>query len=159
VQCWICHRQARGRRHADARFPLSDPRHHPMDWVFCSERCQNAFHAFYGVWCKGEPALEDDLTREALMIDATELERAAMRRCLRHFGEAAGEIGFDKALGNYSEDEALKVIDAVVSSYVDSMAQAHQNLRCSPVREAGKPLSAPHPAFADMADDIPWEEA
>ena len=48
------------------------------------------------------------------MIDATELERAAMHRCLRHFGEAAGEIGFDKPLGHYTEAEALRVIDAAV---------------------------------------------
>jgi Family of unknown function (DUF6511) len=80
------------------------------------------------------------------MIDSTQLERAAMRRCLRHFGEAAGEIGFDKALGNYSEAEALKVIDAIVSSYVDSMA-ARQ----------GEHLGTPKHPFADMDDDIPWE--
>ena len=92
------------------------------------------------------------------MIDATELERAAMHRCLRHFGEAAGEIGFDKPLGHYTEAEALQVIDAIVTSYVDSMAIAHQNLRYPPVREAGKPLPAPcSNPFADMADDIPWE--
>jgi Family of unknown function (DUF6511) len=127
-----------------------------MDWVFCSARCQDAFHAFYGAWLQSDPPLDSVLTKEALMFDATELELAAMRRCLRHFGEAAGEIGFDKALGDYSEAEALKVIDAIVSSYVDSMAQAHQNLRCPPVRETSKPLPAPLHAFADMADDIPW---
>jgi Family of unknown function (DUF6511) len=125
--------------------------------VFCSQRCQSTFHAFYGGWCKTEPPLDAPLTKEMLMIDATELERAAMHRCLRHFGEAAGAIGFDKPLGAYSEAEALTVIDAIVSSYVESMAVAHQNLRCSPLREAGKPLPAPTHPFADMADDIPWE--
>ena len=98
MKCWVCHRQARGYRHSDLRFRTGDPRHHPLDWVFCSRRCQDAFHALYGVWNKTEPPLGDTLTREALMIDATELERAAMHRCLRHFGEAAGEIGFDKPL-------------------------------------------------------------
>ena len=158
MKCWVCHRQARGYRHSDLRFRTGDPRHHPLDWVFCSRRCQDAFHALYGVWNKTEPPLGHTLTREVLMIDATELERAAMHRCLRHFGEAAGEIGFDKPLGHYTEAEALRVIDAIVSSYVDSMALAHQNLRYPPVREAGKALPAPcSNPFADMADDIPWE--
>lgn len=96
------------------------------------------------------------------MIDASELERAAMRLCLRHFGDAAGEIGFDKPLWHYSEDEALRVIDAIVSSYVESMALAHQNLRYSPIREAGKPLPKPcrdpfSDPFSDLVDDLPWE--
>lgn len=158
MKCWVCHRQARGYRHSDLRFRIGDPHHHPLDWVFCSRRCQDAFHALYGVWNKTEPPLGDTLTREVLMIDATELERAAMHRCLRHFGEAAGAIGFDKPLGHYTEGEALQVIDAIVSSYVESMALAHQNLRYPPVREAGKALPTPcSNPFADMADDIPWE--
>ncbi len=91
------------------------------------------------------------------MIDATPLERDAMRRCLRHFGGAAGEIGFDKPLGEYSEPEALKVIEAIVSSYVESMALAHQNLRHSPIRQAGQLLQPCADPFAEMDSDRPWE--
>ena len=37
------------------------------------------------------------------MIDPSEMESAAMKQCLKFFGEAAGEIGFTKPLGDYSE--------------------------------------------------------
>ena len=158
MKCWVCHRQARGGRHSDVRFPVNDARHHPMDWVFCSRRCQDAFHALYGMWRESDPTPDDMLTREALMIDSTALERAAMRRCLRPFGDAATEIGFDKPLGDYSQDEALRVIDAIVSSYVESMAIAHQNLRYPALREPGQPLPrAADDPFADVASDTPWE--
>ncbi|WP_269057816.1 DUF6511 domain-containing protein, partial [Ralstonia solanacearum] len=30
--------------------------------------------------------------------------------------------GFDKPLGHYTEEEALRVIEAIVSAYVDTMA-------------------------------------
>ena len=48
---------------------------------------------------------------EVAMIDPSDVELAAMKKCLRPFGEAAGGIGFDKPLGAYSEAEALRVID------------------------------------------------
>jgi hypothetical protein len=78
-----------------------------MDWIFCGRKCQDAFHALYGQWLRTDPRQED-----VLMVDPTEFERAAMRACLKCFGEAAGEIGFDKPLGHYSEAEALQVIEA-----------------------------------------------
>ena len=87
-QCWACRRQARGLGHSDNRFTVGHPRRYPMDWVFCSRRCQDAFHALYGQWLKTDPRQED-----VLMVDKTEFERAAMRACLKFFGEAAGEIG------------------------------------------------------------------
>ena len=55
------------------------------------------------------------------MIDITPREQAAMRSCLKSFGQAAGEIGFDKPLGNYSEAEALQVIRAIVTRFVEQM--------------------------------------
>ena len=79
----------------DARHKTADPRRYPIDWVFCSRRCQDAFHKFYGAWKSGQ----DD--GEIAMVDATPLEQAAMRMCLRFFGEAAGAIGFDKPLGAF----------------------------------------------------------
>jgi hypothetical protein len=158
VKCWVCHRQARGYGHTDNRFRASEPRRYPIDWVFCSRRCQDAFHALYGAWGNSDPSLSDTLTREALMIDISPLEQQAMRRCLRPFGDAAGEIGFDKPLGHYSEQEALRVIDAIVTCYVDSMTLAHENMRYPSVRLAGQDLPKPcADPFADMADDIPWE--
>jgi hypothetical protein len=161
VKCWVCKRQARGWGHGDTRFDANDPRRHPIDWVFCSARCQQIFHVMYSNWrhvLGGEAP-----PKEVLMIDPSEAECAAMRRCLAFFGSAAAEVGFDKPLGQYSEAEALRVIDAIVTGYTEAMAAHHEATRFPPVRgmpatadPLKKPLEGP---FADMDDDAPWEQA
>ena len=128
-QCWVCKRQARGLGHSDNRFKVSEARRYPMDWVFCSRKCQDAFHALYGQWLRTDPRQED-----VLMVDPTEFEQAAMRQCLRFFGEAAGEIGFDKPLGQYSETEALAVIEAIVTAWTEAMVAHHEQAKYPPVR-------------------------
>jgi hypothetical protein len=132
--------------------------------VFCSRRCQDAFHQLYGSWTW---ALDQGLPPEAAMVDATPLEKAAMRTCLKFFGEAASAIGFDKPLGAYSEAEAMSVIEAIVTAYVDEMAAQHERSKYpsvrmpganpvnDPIRESAPPLS--ENPFADMVDDLPWE--
>jgi hypothetical protein len=116
----------------------------------------NTFHVMYGNWRR---AREDgSLPKGALMIDPSDVELAAMRKCLRHFGEAAQSIGFDKPLGEYSEAQALSVIDAIVTGYSQAMADHHEATRFPPVHGmalAADPMSQP---FADMADDRPWDE-
>ena len=90
------------------------------------------------------------------MIDATEIERAAMRQCLRFFGEAAGEIGFDKPLGAYSEAEALQVIEAIVTAWTEAMAEHHAASQYPPLRgmpPTPDPLDNP---FADLEDPGMW---
>ncbi|ASL75256.1 hypothetical protein BC350_02560 [Ralstonia pseudosolanacearum] len=137
------------------RFRVGDPRRHPPDWAFCSRRCQDAFHAMYGAWCETEPPLSESLTREAHMPETTAQQRAAMRRCLRPFGQVAGEIGFDKPLAHYTEEEALRVIEAIVFAYTEAMALDAPRAQATSVgqkRSVG--LSAD--AFADLEDDIPW---
>ena len=129
MKCLICTRQARGYGHSDNRFKVGQPRRYPMDWTFCSRRCQDAFHARYLAWLKTDPTLED-----VLMVDPTEFEQAAMRQCLRFFGEAASEIGFDKPLGQYSETEALQVIEAIVTAWTDAMVAHHEASQYPPVR-------------------------
>ena len=123
MKCWICSRQARGFGHTEIRHRVGDPRRYPLDWVFCSRRCQEAFHKCYGSWTQ---ALDQGATPEAAMVDVTPLEKAALRACLKPFGEAANAIGFDKPLGAYSEGEALSVIDAIVTGYVQEMAAQHE---------------------------------
>jgi hypothetical protein len=54
MKCWVCKRQARGFGHTDNRHQ-GDPRRYPIDWVFCSRRCQDAFHALYGNWKNARP--------------------------------------------------------------------------------------------------------
>jgi len=143
MSCWICNRPARGFGHLDTRFKPGDLRSAPLDWVFCSRRCQDAFHALYGFWKDKAPARE-----ETFMVDPTVLETTAMKACLRPFGEAAGEIGFDKPLGHYSEAEALAVVNAIVTTYLEVMAKAQARINAS-AQESGP--------FADLAEDRPWE--
>ena len=68
------------------------------------------------------------------MVDPTEFEQAAMRQCLRFFGEAASEIGFDKPLGQYSEAEAFQVIEAIVTAWTEAMVAHHEASKYPPVR-------------------------
>ena len=156
MKCWVCKRQARGYVNTDVRKPVGDAKRYPIDWVFCSNRCQQAFGALYGNWCR---ALDGRLTlKESFVIDPSDVEVAAMRQCLKPFGEVAGAIGFDKPLGAYSQEEALQVIDAIVSAYTEAMVQHHETTKFPPVRgmaHTPDPLAAP---FADMPDDIPWDD-
>ncbi|CAH0445287.1 hypothetical protein LMG9673_04595 [Ralstonia pseudosolanacearum] len=89
------------------------------------------------------------------MPETTAQQRAAMRRCLRPFGQVAGEIGFDKPLAHYAEDEALRVIETIVSAYTEAMAlNAPRAQAASMGQRRSVGLSAD--AFADLEDDIPW---
>lgn len=152
MKCWVCKRQARGFGHTDGRHGVGDPRRYPIDWVFCSRRCQDAFHTLYGNWLRVKDGYCDK--REAVMIDPSDVELAAMRQCLKAFGEAAGGIGFDKPLGAYSEAEALQVIDAIVTCYTEAMVEHHEATKFPPVRGMKETVSDP---FADLEDDLPWE--
>jgi hypothetical protein len=155
VKCWVCTRQARGFGHTDNQHGIGNPRRYPIDWVFCSQRCQNVFHAMYGNWLKAKDELGK--RREVVMIDPSDIEIASMKKCLKSFGEAAGEIGFTKPLGDYSEAEALRVIDAIVTRYTEAMVEHHEATKFPPVRgmpPTPDPLSNP---FADLEDDLPWE--
>ena len=158
MKCWVCKRQARGYGHTDNRHGVGDPRRYPLDWVFCSRRCQDAFHALYGNWQRAKEGRIEKT--EVAMINPSDVERAAMRQCLKAFGEAAGEIGFDKPLGDYSESEALRVIDAIVTCWSEAMVAHHEATKFPPVR--GLPATpdplAPEVAnpFADFNDDIPF---
>ena len=155
MKCWVCKRQARGFGHTDTQHGVGNPRRYPIDWVFCSQRCQNVFHAMYGNWLKAKD--EPGKRREVVMIDPSDIEIASMKKCLKAFGEAAGEIGFTKPLGDYSEAEALRVIDAIVTRYTEAMVEHHEATKYPPVRgmpPTPDPLANP---FADLEDDLPWE--
>ena len=153
-KCWVCQRQARGYGHSDNRFKPGDGRRYPLDWVFCSLRCQNLFHQLYG------QTLTAEERGERLMIDASEIEMAAMRSCLRAFGSAAERIGFDKPLGAYSETEAMTVIDAIVTRYSEALTEHHEQAIAPPVRglPANQIVKDPFAdPFADLRDDLPWD--
>ena len=153
MKCWVCERQARGFGHTDNRHGVGDPRRYPIDWVFCSRRCQDAFHALYRNWLRAKEGRIDKT--EVAMIDPSDVELAAMKKCLKAFGEVAGEIGFAKPLGEYSEAEAMQVIDAIVTCYTESMVEHHEASKFPTVRgmpPTADPLASP---FADMEDALP----
>jgi hypothetical protein len=68
------------------------------------------------------------------VIDPTEAELAAMQQCLKPLGEAASEIGMDRPLSSYTQQEALRLINAVVTTYVEAMVQEHERSKYPPVR-------------------------
>ena len=153
MKCWICKRQARGFGHADVRFNAGDPRRQVTDWVFCSRRCQDAFHLMYGNWRRVQDGRLD--ATEVAMIAPSDVERGAMRACLKAFGAVAGEIGFGKSLGDYSEAEALRVIEAIVTSYSAAMVAHHEATKYPPVRGA---TPAPDPlGLSELEDTGYWE--
>ena len=113
----------------------------------------------YGNWqrvCNGDIDIKG-----VAMIDPSEMESAAMKQCLKFFGEAAGEIGFTKPLGDYSEAQALAVIEAIVTGYTEAMVAHHEATKFPPVRglpHTPDPMSVnPANPFSDMEDDLPWE--
>ena len=157
MKCWVCKRQARGYGHTDNRHGIGHAARYPIDWVFCSRRCQDAFHMLYGNWSRVKDGIKDKT--EVAMIDPSDIELGAMKKCLKSFGKAAGEIGYEKPLGHYSEAEALQVIDAIVTCYTEAMVEHHEATKFPPVRglpATPDPLANP---FADMEDDLPWEDS
>ena len=76
--------------HTDNRHGVGHPRRYPIDWVFCSQRCQNAFHALYGNWLRVKGRSRRQQGRSS-MIDPSDVELAAMKKCLKAFGEAQAD--------------------------------------------------------------------
>lgn len=85
MKCWVCKRQARGYGHTDGRFKTADPRRYVLDWVFCSRRCQDAFHGLYGNWQRAKDGRTD--IKGVTMIDPSDIELAAMERELESIRE------------------------------------------------------------------------
>ena len=77
---------------------------------------------------------EGNLPTGAGVIDPSEAELGAMQQCLKPLGEAASEIGMDRPLSNYTQQEALRLINAVVTTYVEAMVQEHERSKYPPVR-------------------------
>ncbi len=118
----------------DLRFKVGHPKRYPIDWIFCSRRCQDCFHRLYAA---GVRFLEREgaLPEGAGVIDPTEAELAAMQQCLKPLGEAASEIGgMDRPLSSYTQQEALQLINAVVTTYVEAMVQEHERSKYPSVR-------------------------
>lgn len=139
MKCWVCARQARGFGHADIRFKVGRAARYPVDWVFCSMRCQQCFHKLYEAGVRllnrGDARLS---VKENEVIDPSQAEMVAMRRCLKPLGEAANQVGMDRALSSYTEAEALSLVNAVVTTYVEAMVEAHEAGKYPPLRMIGQ---------------------
>jgi hypothetical protein len=133
MKCWVCFRQAKGFGHMDLRFKVGHPKRYPIDWVFCSQRCQVCFHRLYAL---GVRLLERDGLQPTgtEVIDSSSAELAAMQQCLKPLGQAASEIGMDRPLSSYTQQEALQLINAVVQAYVEAMVQEHERSKTPSVR-------------------------
>ena len=137
MKCWVCSRSARGFGHVDLRFRVGHPKRYPVDWIFCSRRCQDCFHRLYAVSVRSlerEEVLPTATDLGADVIDPTEAELTAIQQCLKPLGEAAGEIGMDRPLSSYTQQEALQLINAVVTTYVQAMVQEHERSKYPSVR-------------------------
>ena len=77
-----------------------------------------------------EPARPVVRTREPSDLPVGKLIRAL----LAGQREAAGEIGMDRPLSSYTQQEALRLINAVVTTYVEVMVQEHERSKYPPVR-------------------------
>ena len=133
MKCWVCFRQAKGFGHVDLRFKVGHLKRYPIDWIFCSLRCQACLHRLYAVGVRYLER-EGQLPTGADVIDPSDAELAAMQQCLKPLGEAASEIGMDRALSSYTQQEALALINAVVTTYVEAMVQEHERSKYPPVR-------------------------
>ena len=121
----------------DLRFKVGHPKRYPIDWIFCSRRCQDCFHRLYAAgvrYLEREGALPTAADLGVGVIDPTEAEIAAMQQCLKPLGEAASEIGMDRPLSSYTQQEALQLINAVVTTYVEAMVQEHERSKYPSVR-------------------------
>ena len=81
------------------------------------------------VWLIGAVrAVPHEMLLEARnMVDATDLEKAAMSAALRPLGEYVGSIGMTRPLADYSKKEVLTLVEVVITAYQEHMANANPN--------------------------------
>jgi len=62
------------------------------------------------------------------MIDPTDFELKCMEGCLKYFGEYVEELGFARTFGSLSKEEALTIIEVVVTAYEDAMREGSEEI-------------------------------
>ena len=119
MRCTVCSRQARGFGYFNPVLQRTDPRRYPDRWVFCSMRCMEAFSK-----------VMERLTglREGAVLDATDLELAAMRAALAPLGDYVASIGMDRPLADYGKAEVLRLVEVVIDAYQAHMLLEHERL-------------------------------
>ncbi|MEG3637676.1 DUF6511 domain-containing protein [Magnetococcus sp. PR-3] len=78
------------------------------------------------IWLLGKVrAVPVDLLLEVRnMVDATQLEKAAMAAALPLLGEYVASIDMQRPLTAYSKEEVLTLVEVIVTAYQDYMAKA-----------------------------------
>jgi hypothetical protein len=102
--CAVCGRQAHGFGWVDTTLPVG------TSFRENSRRCQD-------IGVHRQPWVG------TAMIDPTPLETAALIACLKPFGECATEIGFHKPLSVWSREEALRLVEVIVTAFQDEMTR------------------------------------
>ena len=113
MKCLICTRQARGLGYFQPHIPRGQPGRESAQWVFCSMRCLNAF-------CR------QMLQTGGSMIDPSDMERAAMKSCLLPLWNCIEKSGSTRPLAAYSKEEALALVEVVVTAYQQYMIEEHE---------------------------------
>ncbi|HRD90977.1 MAG TPA: DUF6511 domain-containing protein [Accumulibacter sp.] len=62
------------------------------------------------------------------MLDATDLEIAAMRAALAPLGDYVASIGMERPLADYGKEEVLRLVEVVIDAYQANMVQEHERL-------------------------------
>ncbi len=62
------------------------------------------------------------------MLDATDLEIAAMRAALAPLGDYVASIGMERPLADYRKEEVLQLVEVVVDAYQAHMLLEHERL-------------------------------
>jgi len=119
MTCAVCSREARGFGYFNSALHRTDPRRLLDRWVFCSMRCMDAFST-----------VMERLTslQEGAVLDATDLEIAAMRAALAPLGDYVASIGMERPLADYGKEEVLRLVEVVIDAYQANMVQEHERL-------------------------------
>lgn len=62
------------------------------------------------------------------MIDPTDFEKTCMEKALRPLGEIVAEIGPNKAFADLSREQALTLIEVVVTAYMDELSKGSEEI-------------------------------
>jgi hypothetical protein len=80
---------------------------------------------------------------EELVPVISPLSPDAQRACLRALGSAADAVGFDVPLAQYTQAQALHVIDAVIRAHERQQVQQSRALRGLPPLDDFEDLEVP----------------
>ena len=106
--CTVCERQARGFGWFDRHTHRGSNERDKSHRKFCSMDCQH----WWAAWKN---------TGTNRMIDPTKNEIKAMEATLKSLGEYIAGIDINRSLASYSKQEALALIDVVITAYQDNL--------------------------------------